>query len=129
MSFNVIGVYRPLSSDITFYEHFKNLLKKLDTKKECIVLGDLNLNWTEKATRKKLKALTSQFELIQLIDGPTRITNVSKTQIDLIFSNKPERIIKSYNLLTGLSDHNMTLIVRKLTKNRFIYQQEIEVRD
>lgn len=125
MSFNVIGVYRPPSSDVTFYEHFKNLLKKLDTKKECIVLGDFNLNWTEKATRKKLKALTNQFELTQLIDGPTRITNVSKTQIDLIFSNKPERIIKSYNLLTGLSDHNMTLIARKLTKNRFIYQQEI----
>lgn len=44
---------------------------------------------------------------------------------DLIFSNKPERIIKSYNLLTGLSDHNMTLIARKLTKKRTIYQREI----
>lgn len=44
---------------------------------------------------------------------------------DLIFSNKPERIIKSYNLLTGLSDHNMTLIARKLTKKRIIYQREI----
>jgi len=88
----------------------------LDTKKECIVLGDFNINWAEKTTRKKLKVLTDKFELTQLIDGHTRITNVSKTQIDLIFSNKPERIIKSYNLLTGLSDHNMTLIVRKLTK-------------
>lgn len=34
MSFNVIGVYRQPSSDVTFYEHFKNLLKKLDKKKE-----------------------------------------------------------------------------------------------
>ena len=32
MSFNVIGVYRPPSSDIPFYEHFKNLLKELDNK-------------------------------------------------------------------------------------------------
>jgi len=27
--------------------------------------------------------------------------------------------IKSYNLITGLSDHNLTLVARKLTKNRF----------
>lgn len=74
MSFNVIGVYRPPSSDVTFYEHFKNLLKELDIKKECIVLGDFNLNWSEKATRKRLKALPNQFELTQLIDEPTRIT-------------------------------------------------------
>lgn len=70
MSFNVIGVYRPPSYDVTFYEHFKRLLKLLDTKKECKVLGDFNLNWSEKATRKKLKALTDKFELTQLIDGP-----------------------------------------------------------
>jgi len=69
MSFNVIGVYRPPSYDVTFYENFKNLLKVLDTKKECIVLGDFNINWAEKTTRKKLKVLTDEFELTQLIDG------------------------------------------------------------
>lgn len=34
--------------------------------------------------------------------------------------NKEERILKSYNLLTGLSDHNMTLMVRKLSNKRFV---------
>ena len=62
--------------------------------------------------------------MTQLIDGPTRITHSSKTQIDLIFSNKPERITKSFNLLTGLSDHNMTLISRKLTSKRFTHRQD-----
>ena len=81
------------------------------------------LNWAEKNTRKKLKALTNQFEMTQLIDGPTRITNSSKTQIDLIFSNKPERT-QSFHLLTGLSDHNMTLISRKLTNKQFTYLQD-----
>ena len=28
----VTGVYRPPSSDVTFYEHFKNLLKKIGHK-------------------------------------------------------------------------------------------------
>ncbi len=54
-----------------------------------------------------------------MITSPTRITQTSKTMIDLIFTNKPERVIKMYNLLTGLSDHNLTLIVRKLMKQGF----------
>ncbi|KAF0038056.1 hypothetical protein F2P81_010930 [Scophthalmus maximus] len=32
--------------------------------------------------------------------------------------NKPETIVKKYNLVTGLSDHNMILIARKLKKKR-----------
>lgn len=57
-------------------------------------------------------------------NGPTRIPHSSKTQIDLIFSNKPERITKSFNFITGISDHNQTLITRKLIKNRIMYRQD-----
>lgn len=79
---------------------------------------DFNLNWEDKLKRKKIKMIADKFNLNQLIKEPTRIAK-SKTQLDLIFTNKPERIIKSYNLITGLSDHNLTLVARKLTKNRF----------
>ena len=41
----------------------------------CQIRGDSNLNWAEKNTGKKLKALTNQFKMTQLIYGPTRITN------------------------------------------------------
>ena len=51
-----------------------------------------------------------------------RITCSSNTKMYLIFSNKPVRISKYFNLLTGLSD--MTLISRKLTNKRFTYRQE-----
>lgn len=53
-----------------------------------------------------------------MIETPTRITRNTQTLIDLISANKPDRIIKTYNLVTGLSDHNMILIARKLTKKR-----------
>lgn len=62
----------------------------------------------------------------QLIAKPTRITRHCETLIDLIFTNRPERITKTYNLITGLSDHNMTLIVRKLTKKRLLYHKNID---
>ncbi len=82
-------------------------------------MGDFNINWEDRHSRKKLKQITDRFDLKQVVRGPTRITNSSKTQIDLIFTNRPERIVKSFNMLTGLSDHNLTLVTRKLTKKRF----------
>ncbi len=55
-----------------------------------------------------------------MIEAPTCIKRNTQTLIDYIFTNKPERIIKTYNLVTGLYDHNMILIARKLTKKRLI---------
>ena len=56
-----------------------------------------------------------------MVKGPTRITKQTKTLIDMAFTNKPDRITRTYNLITGLSDHNMTLTVRKFTKKRLEY--------
>jgi len=82
-------------------------------------MGDFNINWEDKSVRKTLKQITDDCDLTQLINGPTRVTSSTRTQIDLIFSNQPKRIVKSFNMLTGLSDHNMILIARKLTNKRF----------
>ncbi len=70
---------------------------------------------------KKLKNITDYFNLTQLIEQPTRITNRSETKIDLLFTNRPERITKTYNLVTGLSDHNIILFSRKLKKTSFSF--------
>lgn len=95
----------------------KELLEMFDNSIETIFYGDFNINWADKCGRQKLKIL-SKFNYDQLIKKPTRVTRTSKTLIDLIFTIREERIIKNYYLLTGLSDHNMVLTVRKLTKQR-----------
>ncbi len=78
---------------------------------------DLNINWLDNK-KKKLKIIASKYKLYQRITSPTRTTQ-TKTLIDLSFTNKPERVTKMHNLLTGLSDHNMTFIDGKLTKHDF----------
>ena len=88
-------------------------------KKEVILLGDLNCNWLDKINREALKQIMDGLDFVQIIEGPTRITTSSQIQIDLIFSNKPGRVGKTLNCITGLSDHNLILISRKLTKKRF----------
>ena len=107
MSFTLIVIYQPPSSNVSFYDQFKKVLCQCDFKKEVIVMGDLNLNWEDMSSRKKLKQITDSFNLTQIVKGPTRITNSTSTQIDLILTNRPERITKSYNVVTRLSDHNM----------------------
>lgn len=82
-------------------------------------MGDLNVNWEVNKVRKKLKKVMDDMDMTQVINGPTRITNSTSTQIDLTFTNRPERILKSYNMLTGMSDHNLIMVTRKLNKKRF----------
>lgn len=67
-----------------------------------------------KIARQNLKQITDHFD--QLINRLTRITNSTRTQIDLIFSNQAESILKSFNMLTGLSDHHLILVARKLSR-------------
>ncbi len=71
-----------------------------------------------KRAEKNLKQITDQYNLSQLVQEPTRIIKSSKTRIDLIFTNKAERINKTFNYLTGISDHNIIFFSRKLTKHR-----------
>ena len=78
MSFVLIVIYRPPSSNIDFYEKLDNLLKQCNFKKEVIIMGDLNINWEDKQNRKNLKRVMDGMDLTQLIHGPTQINNLYK---------------------------------------------------
>lgn len=119
MNFIVICIYRKPSTNVEFFDQLKLLLDFCCPNKEIILIGDFNINWDSKKERKNLKQITDLFNMVQLIDKPTRITNTSKTRIDLLFTNKTERILKTYHFLTGLSDHNAIFFTRKLTKAHF----------
>ena len=81
MSFTVVGIYQPPNCNDIFYDKLKSLLKEIGTKTELIVLGDFNINWADKANRKKFKSISDQYNLTQRIQGPTRVSQSS--QIDL----------------------------------------------
>ena len=53
------------------------------------------------------------YNLEQLIDTPTRITENSNTLIDLIFANNNHRIVASAVLHVNLSDHSLIYCVIK----------------
>lgn len=106
MEFSIAVLYNP--HDVIFCKELKNLLSVVENSRECMLFGDIN--WKDKSGESKLKSIMKKYKYEQLIDRTE-----SKTLIDLIFTNRPERI-KTYYLIIGLSDHSMILIIRKLTK-------------
>ncbi len=118
MSFTLLYLYRHPSAQVEYYEQLKTILNTCNLNKEVIIMGDLNVNGDDKKGRENLKQNRDYFNLSQLIEQPARVTSHSRTRIDLLFSNRAERITKTYNFLTGMSDHNIMFFSRKLSKKR-----------
>ena len=83
-----------------------------------IILGDLNANMMSnsklpKKDKQKLLNFSRTFDLTQLIKEPTRITDTSRTLIDLIFVNNDHRIVKSGVIPVRLSDHYLVFCILK----------------
>ena len=102
----VVGVYRPPSAAADSIHALADLMSKyLDM--ELLVLGDFNLNWNN-TTSNRFKEVCSSLNLSQLITETTRPNlkdNSRDTLIDLIFSNKPDKIAACGVFELGKSDH------------------------
>ena len=102
----LIGVYRPPSAVASSVDRLADLFS-LYSDKELIILGDFNLDWLSSAS-SYLKEVTGNLGLSQVISEPTRPNprNVSRsTLIDLIFSNKSDKISACDVFPLGISDH------------------------
>ena len=52
--------------------------------------------------------------MTQLISEATRITSVSRTLIDVIYTNTPHRVVDSGVVHVGISDHSLIYAIRKI---------------
>ena len=60
-----------------------------------------------------MQTLRSLYQLSQVINKPTRVTETTATLTDLILTNKPEYISSAWVLHLGISDHSLIYAVRK----------------
>ena len=54
------------------------------------------------------------FGLTQIIESPTRVTNISRTLIDHIYCNTPNNIMTVNIPTVGLNDHFPVFVTRKI---------------
>ena len=115
--------YRPPSSDIDIFNDFELFLFKCDIEdKELILLGDLNCDFSkvpQDFCTRKLQTLCSLYQLTQIINEPTRVTETTSSLIDVILTNTPENISTSGVLHIGVSDHSLVYTIRKFKLSTF----------
>ena len=62
----------------------------------------------------QLNQICEVYQVHQLIESPTRITETSQTLIDVIITNTPTKIMTSGVLHVGMSDHSLVYAIRKV---------------
>jgi hypothetical protein len=141
----IIALYRAPSGNFDmFVKMLDNILKYLYTPiLDFIICGDININYLVHSARKsQLEALLKTYNLVSVVNFPTRIQQKSATAIDNIFLDTSK--IRNYSISSitnGLSDHDAqsltlhsigtcrtskkSILIRKINEcsiNDFIYK-------
>ena len=107
-------VYRIPDATVDYLNAVDDLFQNCSTQyDEMIIVGDFNLDISKANNSRKINNFAKNSDLHQLIKDYTRITDKSRTIIDLAFVSRPETITSSGVHSLGLSDHSLIYVVRK----------------
>ncbi|XP_041482134.1 uncharacterized protein LOC121429238 [Lytechinus variegatus] len=109
--FMLIPWYRPPDSNIQIFDAIEEVLQSVETRFiEYILIGDLNcdmLSTNPSSHTKRLLRLATEYNLTQCVKQATRITQVSETLIDHVFSSNCDNVKYCDVIPLSLSDHYM----------------------
>lgn len=113
----VIIAYRPPhGSSLKACDELKRYVTSIPgyDKKELVIMGDLNWNFSDKKCPafKWINNITTEFDTVQHIKTPTRITLGSNSIIDLMMSNL-NNVYKSGCIDFMISHHHPTYLIKK----------------
>ena len=114
-------MYRPPNRNCSdFFEKLNSTLDLLKKeKKECIIMGDFNINILDTTNPNSTDFLNLflSYSYIPQINKPTRITETCATSLDNIFYNSAENVINSGIITTDVSDHLTPFMVIDFCKS------------
>ena len=119
-SFLICNTYRPPQTPTTCFESLSNsLTDALLLDLDIFVLGDLNCNLLGSSPEAtSLTDFASTFNLHQLIEKPTRITETTKSLIDVIMTTNVNVVTLSDAVACSISDHHLVYVVMALKTPR-----------
>ncbi|CAB4033454.1 RNA-directed DNA polymerase from transposon BS, partial [Paramuricea clavata] len=84
------------------------------------ILGDLNCNLlkTDNRDAKALNTFCHSYNLTQLINSPTRVTEGSKSLLDVIIVSETKQVQKAGVMESSISDHDLVYVALRLKKAR-----------
>ena len=105
-------IYRPPNQNSEFFTAFPKLMENIWIKfSNIVILGDFNTNLLEDErgdTLYERNKILEQLNMRNVVKGPTRSTNHSKTLIVLIVTNRKDLVKRKGTCPLGISDHDMT---------------------
>lgn len=112
--FLICTVYRPPNVHADWIDLFEEELSLAQTTGyEIIIMGDFNIDFINCSNNKWLH-LIELFDLKQLVNHPTRITQYSSSIIDHVYSSNPENISECFVAHYAISDHFPVCFTRKV---------------
>ena len=101
------NMYRPPNTNSSVLDSLELMLERaVSERKEVLLMGDFNLNLLAHSIETdRLKQITEDNNLKQLISVPTHITNHSQTLIDLLFTTNPNIFTDTGTATHTGSDH------------------------
>ena len=87
-----------------------------EDKPDVVIPGDFNIDYSSKrktSLTKKLDEFGLHHDLQQMINSPTRVTEDSRTMIDLFFTNSSHKIVQCDVIHSSISDHSLIVGVIK----------------
>ena len=112
-----------------FNNYFEDVISKLPSDFEVIIMGDMNMCSIRKEPMyKKYDNILNLFGFKEVIFIPTRITPTTKSALDHVIYNNENKISQYGVVTTGLSDHLITYCTRKSMKVVFNKHQGVKIR-
>ena len=97
--------------DKNFLTYFDNMIETVDYEnRETILTGDLNWNYLVHNNHKEKKEILYRNKFKQLIKQPSRITETSKTVIDIICTNNERTAPDTFVEPLAISNHDLISI-------------------
>jgi hypothetical protein len=128
----IVGaVYRPPKQCYNkFLSEFEQILTKLSYDTEKYILGDFNISFNHKTPPifRNYSNILSIFNLHQLIQTPTRVTDHSSTILDHILCNNQEKVCQSGTINVGFSDHSIIYCTRKIVRGTLNTSNAVTIR-
>ena len=117
----ICSVYKAPEANLeSFISSLEDSLLKLDyCNSDLVLLGDFNVDFTpckgkSNTAKQKLLNFSRTLELSQLVKEPTRVTDTSRTTIDLIFVNNEHRFVDDGVIPLAISDHYLVYCILKV---------------
>ena len=91
--------YRPPNANVDVFQQFERVIQSIDDhESDLLILGDLNCDvasYTRSWQTKHLFDIIENYDMEQIINSPTRVTSRTSSTIDVIITNRPEKITNS----------------------------------